>query len=93
MERLPKDFTENLYGSEMLPRLERAICEEEVEDAYKHFYSKVSKCNIVTIKLSVPGGRCKTDGVLELNYKDKCGYAIMENKFNKSLTNWEIKKH
>lgn len=92
MERLPANFTEELFGCEMLPRLNRANCEEEVEDSYKHFYSKVSKCNIVTIKVKVPGGRCKTDGVLELNYNDKYGYAIMETKFNKSLTDWEIKK-
>ena len=92
MERLPANFTNELYGNVMLKDFESAIAEPEIEDMYKSDYMYVSKMQIRTIKRYIPGSKCATDGVLEFSYRDKCFYGIQETKFKKPMTDWQLKQ-
>jgi len=90
MQRLPVNFTKELWGRQMLPDFRTATAEPEIEDIYKHNYT--SSFNMKTIKRSIPSSRCATDGIIEFTYGHRTFMGIQEVKFKKAYTDWQLKQ-
>ena len=91
MERLPRDFTQDLYGKTMLIDFKSAYKEFEIEDFYKNYYSYTSIFKIRTIKRGFSDSDCATDGLLEFNYRGEWFYGLQETKFKKAFTDLQLK--
>lgn len=91
MQRLPQDFTQDLYGDKMLREFSIAAREEEIEDYYKDYFNYSSIFKIRTIKRCYKDSRAKTDGLMECTYKNQTFYGIQETKFRKAFTDLQLK--
>ena len=96
MQRLPKDFSQDLYGNKMLLDFSTTVAEEEVESYYQHYYEYTSIFKMTTIKKCLKkdskGSGGKTDGLIECNYKGKFFYGIQETKYKLPDTELQLKK-
>ena len=92
MQRLPADFTQDLYGSKMLKEFGNTVKEAEVESYYGDYYTYTSIFKIRTIKKCFEDNDCKTDGLLEFNYRGMTFYGIQETKFRTAFTELQLKK-
>lgn len=92
MQRLPINFTKNVFGKDMLKDLRPASAEFEVEDVYKHSFMLTSNMNMKTIKKRLPGSKCATDGLIEFCYGHRTFMGIQEVKYKKAFTDWQLKQ-